>query len=1579
MTAVVEKLNKSREDLLDLSLRNTLINYRLLKSKGVTITDELPEELFTILVINKKEMAFLPKPEKTSQGETTDEGDLLEPEYPAERHLDKNLQTIHTATDLQKRLLNTYYAARTYIEEQGVNILYLALGMLEWYESPESNLLRQAPLILLPVELKRTNAQAAFRIRYTEDDLGENLSLQAKLRKEFGIQLPLTALKPDTEDLDISAYFSSISEIIQKRSRWKVNSHAVELGFFSFGTFLMYNDLEAINWFGEEEVVQNPVIEALLGDGFPHVNGDGTTFLQLDESTFIDDYVRPQDSNQVKDADSSQVMAILDVNQGHNLVIQGPPGTGKSQTITNIIAEAIGAQKRVLFVAEKMAALEVVKRRLDEVGLGDACLELHSHQTNKKTLLNDLQRTLDLGKPHTVDGSHDYQALLEKQNQLNAYSRAVNSLIGQSEITPYVAYGKLIQIRERLAQTFPLELELKDCGSWSWSDFQQQLEIVNRLQILIKDIGSLSHHPFWRSQYTTYLPQDKREVERTAHAAEKAVESLQQTTDKLASYLAMSAPKNFQAAIYSLRVAQQMLAAPDLAGINITAAEWKTDGEQIRTAVAVGQRLQTLHVQYEDVLLPEAWTEKVLVINKAYSAYGEKWWRVFSGEFRQAKRELSSLCRLALPKDVPSQQALITAILEAQKLQPVFTEHELLLSRLFGVHWKGEASNWDHIMAVIEWLVTAYGEDRGRLPQNAITYIATHPDRTDLRAVAHSIDEAIEVYRQVVTAAITATKVDEKMRWGENGLQTISLSQQQELFHQWYEQAERVQEMVTYNSIEDYLKSENLDSVIEAAISWPNAEDHLNDLVQRVWYEAVLRVSFQERPLLNRFNVSTHEQIIATFQELDKHQFRLNRQQLVLAHWRKLPKYEASGQLGILRREFEKKSRHKPIRKLMQDAGNAIQAIKPVFMMGPMSIAMYLPPEALDFDLVIFDEASQVRPVNAFGAILRGKQTVVVGDSKQLPPSSFFATMLDEDEPDERIENVTKDMESILGLFVAQRAPQQMLRWHYRSRHESLIAVSNYEFYDNKLVVFPNPSKKGNSYLGLIYRYLPQARYDRGKSSTNQREAEAIAQAVMRHAYHHPDLTLGVAAFSIKQMQAIQDQVERLRRQFPAYESFFAAHPYEPFFVKNLENVQGDERDVILISVGYGHDDNNHLTMNFGPLNKEGGERRLNVLITRARQRCELFTNLKANDIDLNKTNARGIAALKRYLKYAENGQLDIPQSTGPKGDSAFEEIVAAEIRKLGYEVALQVGSAGFFIDLAVKDPERTGRYLLGVECDGANYHSARSARDRDRLRQQVLEGLGWRIYHVWSTDWFQNPTRQIQRLVEALETAKLENKNKVETKSISHEMIVESVEPLLIERVKADTKELVKVVHSYKQAELTIDSWYKLHEMPTSQITEYVTQVVEVESPVHKEEVMRRILTGAGVSRLGARIQSSLNMAIDKAIRQGSIKNREVFLWRKDMTDVPFVRNRQSLSATEQKLKWIAPEEIDLAIVTAVSNAYGISEEEVYQETLALFGFTRITGERKKQLHLRIESLINANRLIYQGNFLKVGNLENM
>ena len=440
----------------------------------------------------------------------------------------------------------------------------------------------------------------------------------------------------------------------------------------------------------------------------------------------------------------------------------------------------------------------------------------------------------------------------------------------------------------------------------------------------------------------------------------------------------------------------------------------------------------------------------------------------------------------------------------------------------------------------------------------------------------------------------------------------------------------------------------------------------------------------------------------------------------------------------------------------MTYTGNAIQTLKPVFMMSPLSVAKFLPPDSVDFDLVIFDEASQVKPIDAFGAIIRGGQTVIVGDSQQLPPTDFFDKLIKDDNENTE-EDKIDNRGSILDLFCAQDAPVRMLRWHYRSRHESLITVSNVEFYDNRLQLFPSPDAEREE-VGLAYHHLPDTIYGRGGSRSNPKEAKIVAEKVMEHARSRPDFTLGVATFSTAQMQAVQDQLELLRREDPSCEqTFFNAHLEEPFFVKNLENVQGDERDVIFISIGYGRNAKRELEMKFGPLNQDGGEKRLNVLITRARRRCEVFTNLTADDIDLSKTNARGVVVLKHYLKYAETGKFDIPELTGKPPDSPFEEEVANVLRsRCGYEIDHQIGTAGYFIDLAVKDPKRPGRYLLGIECDGATYHSAQSARDRDRLRQQVLEGLGWRIHRIWSTNWFINPDRELRKAAEAIEAAKV-------------------------------------------------------------------------------------------------------------------------------------------------------------------------------------------------------------------------------
>ena len=342
-------------------------------------------------------------------------------------------------------------------------------------------------------------------------------------------------------------------------------------------------------------------------------------------------------------------------------------------------------------------------------------------------------------------------------------------------------------------------------------------------------------------------------------------------------------------------------------------------------------------------------------------------------------------------------------------------------------------------------------------------------------------------------------------------------------------------------------------------------------------------------------------------------------------------------------------------------------------------------------------------------------------------------------------------------MFLAQRAPSKRLRWHYRSKHESLIALSNREFYENNLVVFPSPDA-GRDSLGLRFHYLPESVYDRGRSRVNRIEARAVANAVMQHAREHPDLTLGVAAFSSSQAQAILDELELRRKGDPSYEAFFKDHPEEPFFVKNLENVQGDERDVIFISVGYGKDETGRAYQNFGPINNAGGERRLNVIITRAKMRCHVFTNLRSQDIALQQATPVGVRALRAFLAYAETNILgsDVVVESGRDYDSPFQRSVASALRDRGYDVSEEISSGGYFVDLAIRDPNSPGRYILGIECDGAMYHSARSARDRDRLRESVLEGLGWKLHRIWSTDWFRRPQMELEQAIKAIEDAKI-------------------------------------------------------------------------------------------------------------------------------------------------------------------------------------------------------------------------------
>jgi hypothetical protein len=455
-------------------------------------------------------------------------------------------------------------------------------------------------------------------------------------------------------------------------------------------------------------------------------------------------------------------------------------------------------------------------------------------------------------------------------------------------------------------------------------------------------------------------------------------------------------------------------------------------------------------------------------------------------------------------------------------------------------------------------------------------------------------------------------------------------------------------------------------------------------------------------------------------------------------------------ELELLRRELGKQRRHLPIRQLIKRAGRAILGLKPCFMMGPMSVAQYLEHTAVEFDIVVMDEASQLRPEEALGAVARGKQLIVVGDPKQLPPTNFFDRLLDgSDDEDEDAPAVISGSESILDICQQLFHPIRTLRWHYRSQHESLIAFSNHHFYQQQLLIFPSPFQRNNR-LGVRYRYVRDGVY---KDRQNIPEAIRVVDAVIDHMLKHPKESLGVVTLNLTQRDLIEDLLDKKLRNFEEAQTFIENWQEQgwPFFVKNLENVQGDERDVIFISTTFGKAvGTDKVRQNFGPISRPDGWRRLNVLFTRARQKIVLFTSMLPEDIVHEANTPLGTRALKDYLDFAKRGVFTDTIVSDREPDSDFEIVVSDILRNRGYDVVPQLGVAGFFIDLAVRNPKRPGEFLAAIECDGTKYHSSRSARDRDRIRQTILEGLGWkdRIWRIWSTDWFYNPRRESERLV---------------------------------------------------------------------------------------------------------------------------------------------------------------------------------------------------------------------------------------
>ena len=1570
--AIADRLDADRRALLDLSLRNPLLNYRPRK-RGLSIVGESATEIVRILLREGRRMGFEPGLERSEAAEA-EAGDGLGPllELPPPDPGDLELRTDVPSGQLQERLLAIDAAARGSVEELGVNTLFLALGMLLWDEGEGGRTVR-APLILLPVGLGRSHARDRFRVRYTGEDLATNLSLAERLRAGFGIELPDL---PGVDDLEPTAYYDAVDEAITEESSWSVDRGAAALGFFSFSRLLMYRDLDARTWPEGGGPSTHPVLSALLGEGF-----DDGREPAIDDEEHLDARLGPFDVRPVLDADGSQMLALLDAKDGRSLVIQGPPGTGKSQTIANLIAEAVGRGKSVLFVAEKAAALEVVHRRLDAVGLGAACLELHSNRTRKREVLDELRRTLSLGRPRVGTAEDDAAVLVERRDRLNALAEAVNAPIGSSGRTPHDVAGDLLHAREALGGAVTPAIDIPGMADWSAPDYESKQLLVEQLQGRLAALRLPDDHPLRRSSRSIWTPTDRSELSRRAARAREATLAVIATAEALAAALGVPVPEDLgsaEALAFAVRPWPEDQADPSRLPIDDDA--WDDRGGELDALLEAGLALEELHDRHDATLLPEAWARDLEETRAALNTVGRRWDRWLSGRHRRALFRLATLCRQHPPRSPSARLEVVDAVMEGHRLRDVIARGACRASRLFGPRWRGPESSF-HVLKRLTDHVRRIRRDlhAGRLPIEAVGALAEDDLRRLASPIADRLVADIAEHRLALGAldALVGLDAGDDVEAGSLGADRADRPFL-ELIDRIEATAERGAELhavALVNQRLDACREAGLVAVAEAARAWPEAPELLVTAFRARWAEALLDRAARERPSLSGFSGADHETLIDRFERLDVAMLGHNRAWAAAEHWGRLPRRQAiAGDLAILRRELEKKTRHLPLRTLFAHAGRAVQAIKPVFMMSPLSVAAYLEPGSLAFDLVVFDEASQVRPVDALGALLRGRQAVVVGDDRQLPPTTFFdrLTTGDEsnDDDDDRGGSITDALESVLGLFLAQGASRRMLRWHYRSRHESLIAVSNREFYDGRLLVFPGPASD-RSERGLALRYLPDTAYDRGRSRTNPMEAEAVVEAVIAFAREQlakpadRRLTLGVAAFSNAQAEAIARRLERRRRDEPGLEGFFGDAGPEPFFVKNLESVQGDERDAIYISVGYGRDADGNVSLNFGPLNGEGGERRLNVLITRARLRCEVFTNLRGADLEAGRSASRGVRALRVFLHYAETGTMDGADGPGTsEDDSTFEAAVAGSLREERFEVVRGLGEGASRVDLAVVDPIDPGRYCLGLLCDGPSYAASRSARDRDRIRPSVLRGLGWRLARCWSPDWWHDPERCVADVLGAIEGSGDRPPNR---EGLS--------KPATIDRDDGGDAGGPEVAAPppYTIAQLKIEAGVDPAELPADRLGGWVAEVVREEGPVHESEVARRIAEAVGLKRRAGRSKEAIDRAVASSGESGTIRRRGAFLWPSDLhRQSP--RDRSALPSPSRRLELVAPEELAAAVERIVADALGVARDDLPSAVCRWLGFPRTTDEMKSRVAVVIDDLLDAGRLERQGHRLVLG-----
>jgi very-short-patch-repair endonuclease/DNA polymerase III delta prime subunit len=1465
--------------LVDLSRRNRALFFKPSRSSTLQVTDPPTIEVFNRLIRDEKPWGFYERE------------DTPNPRARAPTELNCVAET-----EVKNILKNLYRRAHTEYEERGGRILHIAFGMLIWHEQEQSETIR-SPLLLIPVDLRRESAAESFQLCQSGDEPVLNPALKIRFWNDFHIELP----EPnDWENETLQDYLDSVASKVATQG-YTVSSECW-IGLFSFHKLPIYNDLKE----NKELLFERPLVRA-LGGIETVAGGDLVDPGDLDNMTGI------RQIQQVLDADSSQLACIESVKKGNHLIIQGPPGTGKSQTIVNLIAEFASRGKSVLFVSEKMAALDVVYKRLKDRGLGHLCLELHSNKANKRVVVEELYKSYReniTGRKFMSES--DLEKLQHRRSQLNAYVTTLHEAQESLGSTAYEVLSELAKL-----SPYPTVMATKNPATLTSSKIEEAVDLSKRLGsvwMIPAEGGTFPWRGFKSTEYTMDL---RAEITRLLNVYIDSSRQLQDKGSEGAKKFGLASPQTLTD-FWFLEIGRILHTCPGVPRDLLTGK-----GElyyRLRAAKSEDERWTYISIarNYDKGILDLNLEQMVKMFSSSF--------RWINPQFYIGRRKLRKVrTDRTLPSDIVSDLKLA-----------IQSKIAIEWARLF--HSKMRVEN-----VPIQLLDLA---ERGS---------GAAPDMTALLQLLESHGGLL--------ASLESWFESEYPRVDGVTLRAASFTSTQDRLHVMLERLDSLRDWLDYKKIEQNFAETGLKDLFEGLINLQVNAEELTLIVRKSFLQNWIDWLFSKESVLGQFRSTQHENIVKEFRELDRMQWQLGPNQVLTEAVKFKPTTNTypESEAWYLQREALKKSRHLPIRKLFPLIFNLLLKLKPCLLMSPLSVSQYLDPRLFTFDLVIFDEASQVRTEESIGAICRGRQVVVCGDEKQLPPTTFFEDMslsdeLYDTEPDEAF----TEYESVLHAGSVAGMKQEMLRWHYRSRHESLIAFSNHQFYADKLVTFPSVVQDTPD-LGVKFIHVPDGVYDRGGKRDNKREAEIVRDLALKHFRESPGKSLGIVAFSISQSNTIEDYVEQLRRDNPDLEPFFVENRLDRCFVKNLETVQGDERDVMIFSVGYGRDAQGRLTMNFGPLNRDGGERRLNVAITRAREKVYLVSSIRADDFDLTQVRAPGVLQLQKYLQYAEFGPsiLETGVSYGGEYESPLEAEVAKEIRNLGYDVIPQVGCSGYRVDLGVVDPAKPGRFIIGVECDGATYHSAYTARDRDRIRQQVLENLGWRIHRIWAPDFVTRRDIEVRRLRDAIE------QGRDSPGAVGHTSVDDKPE-LIVTDLPA-THRSSNWVTPYKafvprfRPPWNLD-FNDLYARRT--LSDLLKQIIENEGPLHVDVAAHRLAEAWGHQRVGPRMRETIDSVLRDSAR--SVDERNGFLWPKRngielRVRIPEPDDPRTMRSVFQ----IPPEEIELAFKKILEEALSMSREALVIQIARLFGVDRLASDSQIQLEQILDKLISKGEVI--------------